>query len=50
MFTPEWLDRWPDGDQRSRLVFIVHHIAPEEILERFAFASPRLIGDPVSHH
>jgi G3E family GTPase len=49
MFTPEWLDRWPDNDQRSRLVFIVHDIQPEEILERFAFASPRLIGEPVSH-
>jgi G3E family GTPase len=50
MFTPEWLDSWPDADQRSRLVFIVHDIAPEEILGHFAFASPRLIGEPVSHH
>ena len=44
MFTPEWLDAWPDADTRSRLVFVVHDIAPEEILERFAFASPALIG------
>ena len=44
MFTPEWLDAWPDADQRSRLVFIVHDIAPDEILARFAFAAPRLIG------
>ena len=29
MFTPEWLDAWPDSDTRSRLVFIVHDIAPE---------------------
>lgn len=50
MFTPEWLDGWPDSDRRSRLVFIVHDIMPEEILERFAFASPRLVGEPVSHH
>jgi G3E family GTPase len=50
MFTPEWLDRWPDNDRRSRLVFIVHDIPPEDILERFAFASPRLVGEPVSHH
>ena len=53
MFTPEWLDGWPDNDRRSRLVFIVHDIPPEEILGHFAFASPRLIGEPVSqrqHH
>ena len=50
MFTPEWLDAWPDADQRSRLVFIVHDIAPDEILARFAFAAPRLIGSqPRSH-
>ena len=40
MFTPEWLDDWPDQDRRSRLVFIVHDIAPDEILARFAFAAP----------
>ena len=48
MFTPEWLDRWPDADRRSRLVFIVHDIVPEEILARFAFAEPRLIRPPAS--
>ncbi len=36
------------ADQRSRLVFIVHDIAPDEILARFAFAAPRLIGPPAS--
>ena len=46
MFAPEWLDDWPDSDHRSRLVFVVHDIAPEEILERFAFASPKIIGPP----
>src|SRR6185312_296009 len=48
MFTPEWLASWPDADQRSRLVFIVHDIAPEEILARFAFASPLLLGPRAS--
>jgi G3E family GTPase len=54
MFTPEWLDSWPDEDQRSRLVFIVHDIPPgefvREILGHFAFASPALIGEPVLQH
>ena len=51
MFTPEWLDAWPDSDRRSRLVFIVHDIAPEEILARFAFAAPILLGasSPAAH-
>ena len=44
MLTPEWLDDWPDADRRSRLVFVVHDIAPDEILDRFAFASASLIG------
>ena len=38
MFAPEWLDDWPDQDQRSRLVFIVHDIPRGEILAHFAFA------------
>jgi G3E family GTPase len=42
MFTPEWLAAWPDDDHRSRLVLVVHDIAPEEILAHFAFARPRL--------
>jgi G3E family GTPase len=40
MFAPEWLDAWPDEDQRSRLVFIVHQIPRAEILAHFAFARP----------
>jgi len=48
MFAPQWLDDWPaDGawdDRRSRLVFVVHDIAAGEILDRFAFASPTLLG------
>jgi len=46
MFAPEWLDAWPDADRRSRLVIIVHDIPREEILARFAFASPAVIGSP----
>ena len=45
MFAPEWLDAWPDDDRRSRLVFVVHDIGADEILTRFAFASPILIQD-----
>jgi G3E family GTPase len=45
MFAPEWLDDWPDDDRRSRLVFIVHDIAPEELLDRFAFAAPTLLQE-----
>jgi G3E family GTPase len=48
MFAPEWLDDWPDKDHRSRLVFIVHDIMPDEILDRFAFATPALLGPPAS--
>jgi G3E family GTPase len=44
MFAPEWLDRWPDDDRRSRLVFIVHDIPREEVLAHLAFASPTVIG------
>jgi G3E family GTPase len=48
MFAPEWLADWPDHDHRSRLVFVVHDTVPgellREILERFAFAAPQIIG------
>jgi len=44
LFAPEWLDAWPadwpEGDRRSRLVFVVHEIPRAEILEAFAFARP----------
>ncbi len=32
---PEHLSRWPDGDKRSRIVFIAKGITPEEILASF---------------
>jgi G3E family GTPase len=44
MFAPEWLPEWPDQDQRSRLVFIVHEIPRAEILEHFAFAAPAILS------
>ena len=49
MFAQEWLDDWPDEDRRSRLVFIVHQIPRAEILAHFAFAGPRILGDPRRH-
>ena len=42
LFVPEWLDAWPDGDRRSRLVFVVHEIPRAEILDAFAFAAPAI--------
>ena len=48
MFAPEWLDDWPDGDRRSRLVFVVHDISRAEILTHFAFASPMILGPQAS--
>jgi G3E family GTPase len=44
MFAPQWLDGWPDDDHRSRLVFVVHDIAPDDILAPFAFARPSLLA------
>jgi G3E family GTPase len=38
LFPPVWLERWPDEDRRSRLVFIVKDIALADILERLSFA------------
>jgi G3E family GTPase len=48
MFTPQWLDDWPDQDHRSRLVFIVHDIAAHEVLDRFSCARPSLLGTPAT--
>lgn len=41
IYPPLWLEDWPAAEPVSRLVFIVHRIALEEILERFAFAGAR---------
>ena len=40
LYPPRWLERWPDSDQASRLVFIVRDLEPDEILRRFADGSP----------
>ncbi len=50
MFAPEWLDDWPDGDHRSRLVFVVHDIPREQVLAPFAFASPSVITHTAHAH
>jgi G3E family GTPase len=46
LFAPEWLAAWPadwpEGDRRSRLVFVVHEISRADILDAFAFAAPRI--------
>jgi G3E family GTPase len=50
MFAPEWLGAWPDGDHRSRLVFVVHDIPRETVLAPFAFAAPTVIGARAHAH
>ena len=49
LFSPEWLEEWPDGDRRSRLVFVVHKIPRAEILDAFAFADPLPFPPPRPH-
>ncbi|MFZ2006181.1 MAG: GTP-binding protein [Stellaceae bacterium] len=49
MFAPEWLAGWPDEDRRSRLVFVVRDIPRDEILARFGFAAPTIIGARPAH-
>jgi G3E family GTPase len=45
LYPPVWLERWPDDDRRNRLQFIVHGIAQDEILARFAFAAAAPAGE-----
>ena len=40
LYPPRWLDAGPTADQRSRLVFIVRDLEPDEILRRFADGEP----------
>lgn len=40
LYPPRWLERWPDSDRVSRLVFIVRDLEPDEILRRFADGEP----------
>ena len=46
LYPPRWLERWPDADQTSRLVFIVRDLAPDEILHRFADGEPVTVASP----
>jgi G3E family GTPase len=46
LYPPRWLDRWPDADRQSRLVFIVRDLAPDEILRRFADGEPACLASP----
>jgi G3E family GTPase len=46
LYPPRWLERWPDADHASRLVFIVRDLQPEEILRRFADGAPITVGSP----
>jgi G3E family GTPase len=46
LYPPRWLERWPDSDQASRLVFIVRDLEPDEILRRFADGEPACLAPP----
>ena len=46
LYPPRWLERWPDADHSSRLVFIIRDLEPDEILCRFADGEPASIADP----
>ena len=43
LYPPRWLERWPDSDHVSRLVFVVRDLEPDEILQRFAAGEPMCI-------
>ena len=46
LYPPRWLERWPDADVTSRLVFIIRDLEPDEILRRFAEGEPARIASP----
>ena len=46
LYPPRWLERWPDADRVSRLVFVVRDLEPDEILRRFAAGEPACITSP----
>jgi G3E family GTPase len=46
LYPPRWLERWPDGDASSRLVFILRDLEPDEILRRFAEGEPAPLAAP----
>ena len=43
LYPPRWLERWPDADHASRLVFILRDLEPDEILRRFADGEPAIV-------
>ena len=43
LYPPRWLERWPDADHVSRLVFVVRDLEPDEILRWFAAGEPAII-------
>jgi len=46
LYPPRWLERWPDADHVSRLVFVVRDLEPDEILRRFAAGEPACLTPP----
>jgi G3E family GTPase len=46
LYPPRWLERWPNADCISRLVFVVRDLEPDEILERFAPGEPVCVTTP----
>jgi len=44
LYPPRWLERWPDADHASRLVFILRDLEPDEILRRFAEGEPAIVA------
>jgi G3E family GTPase len=46
LYPPRWLERWPDADHASRLVFVVRDLEPDEILRRFAAGEPACFTSP----
>lgn len=46
LYPPRWLERWPESDRASRLVFIVRDLEPDEILRRFADGEPACLAPP----
>jgi G3E family GTPase len=49
IYDPVWLEAWPTGARRSWLVFIVHAIPLDAILERFGFAGATPWAAPAHH-
>jgi G3E family GTPase len=47
MHPPEHLASWPDADQRSHLVFILHALEPDAIV-RSLQAFQQLLGAPLT--